>query len=112
MILRTTNEGTGAYDGDSLNQANVANGSHMRTDINGTRSWDSGLLRVGLDRWRFATSTLESPGGAHYNFRPTAREVGHWIVAQGRSEKLDKTDFDDPAANSAALSSSWSSVNA
>lgn len=138
MILRATNQGPSAYNGRALNQSNVADDDHMRTDANGKTAWDSGLFRRGLNRWRgdtfyanlaspsnkefrqalltdikknipFGASTLENAGGSHYNFHPNAT-IGHWIVALGWKNKLDNTVFDDPAANSSALSSSWSNV--
>lgn len=57
-------------------------------------------------------STYEAANLGHYNHHPVAQEVGHWIVGQGYSDSGNTASFDDPAANSSALSSAWDSVAA
>lgn len=57
----------------------------------------------------FGVSTLELYNSAHYNGHPNST-IGHWIVGQGYLDYRDTTSFDDPAANSSALSQSWDGV--
>ncbi|MGO4255690.1 C39 family peptidase [Marmoricola sp. RAF53] len=56
MILAYKNEGPSALTGAVQNQYNIGDASHMRTDINGKTGWDSGLFRIGLNKWRVGTS--------------------------------------------------------
>lgn len=56
MILKYMNEGVSALTGESQIQENIANASHMRTDINGKTAWDSGLFRTGLNKWRVGSA--------------------------------------------------------
>lgn len=140
MIMRSTNQGNSAYNGATLTQVNMASDAHMKTDTNGKTAWASGYFRTGINRWRgdsfyvnltaptnqqfksalasdidrgytFGVSTVELIGGPHYNFHPSTQEIGHWITAHGYADSLATTKFADPAANSSALSSAWSSVN-
>ena len=68
-------------------------------------------LRYDIDRGLpFGVATIEYSGRAHYNFHPSEQEIGHWIVAQGYADNLDRTSFDDPAANAPGLSSAWGNV--
>ncbi len=104
---------TSRYDGTALSQAGLANANHMRTDINGSTDWSSGLYVTGVNRWRgtnwyvqvhapsatllpnvftysidangmpFSGDTVEFANGAHYNLHPQDKTIGHWITAYG-----------------------------
>lgn len=106
---------TSRYDGSSLSQANLANANHMRTTINGSTDWSTGLYVTGVNRWRgtnwyvqvhapsatlltnvftysmdangmpFSGDTVEFANGAHYNGHPQDKTIGHWITAYGYS---------------------------
>lgn len=56
MLLQYRNEGASALTGVSLTQAHVADANHMRTDVNGKTAWDTGLFRIGLNKWRVGSS--------------------------------------------------------
>lgn len=71
MVLRYLSEGDSAYNGASLTQDHVAGADHMRTDINGSTPWSSGLFRTGLNRWREGTNRgfyviLASPSNSDF----------------------------------------------
>lgn len=104
---------TSRYDGSALSQIGLANANHMRTDINRSTDWSSGLYVTGVNRWRgtnyyvqvnapsaalltnvftysmdvngmpFSGDTVEFAGGAHYNQHPQNKTIGHWITAYG-----------------------------
>lgn len=106
---------TSRYDGSVLSQTNLANANHMRTDINGSTDWASGLYVTGVNRWRgtnyyvqvhapsgvlltdtfaysmdvhgmpFSGDTVEFVNGPHYNGHPKNLLIGHWITAYGYS---------------------------
>ncbi|MBF4162198.1 C39 family peptidase [Nocardioides acrostichi] len=131
MILRSTNEGASAYNGESLTQDHVADDAHTKTASLQVTAWASGNFRRGLNRWRgdtaysnleepttkkftsalhgnikrnkpFGVSTIEFKNGLHYNGHPDMT-LGHWIVAYGWADKLATIRFADPAAGSDAL---------
>ncbi len=57
MILKFFQKDVSAFDGTGLTQGHVGNANHMRTDINGKTAYASGLLRIGLNRWRVGSNT-------------------------------------------------------
>jgi hypothetical protein len=105
---------TSRYDGAALSQANLANSNHMKTDLNHSTDWATGLFVTGVNRWRginyyvqvhapsatllpnvftysmdangmpFSGDTVELLNGSHYNGHPN-QLIGHWITAYGYS---------------------------
>jgi hypothetical protein len=76
MILNYKNEGPSAFNGETQTQAHIADAYHMRTDINGKTGWDSGLFRIGLNKWRVGSEI----GYYTDNGAPTAAEFESALV--------------------------------
>lgn len=56
MLLKYLQAGTSAYNGASQDQEHIGGADHMRTEINQVTAWDSGLFRIGINRWREGTN--------------------------------------------------------
>lgn len=133
MILYWLQSGPSAATGVTQTQGNIGNADHMRTDINGKTGWDTGLFRIGLNKWRgntyyvdvdkptgaklvsslvydidkyypLAADTVEFAGGYHYNGHPANQTIGHWIVGHGYTNYGETAKFADPST------SVWSSA--
>ena len=59
--------------------------------------------------WMIASDMYEKASGPHYNHHP-AHVIAHWTTIYGYSASGDTFKFQDPAANSPALSASWDAV--
>ncbi len=121
---------------ETLSQSHLADSSHMLTSQNGQTDWYDRSFVIGMNRWvsgspwhqlsspttqrltavvaqsidhnkPVAVSTVEYNGQAHYNFHPSFETIGHWILIRGYEARFTKLAFDDPSANSPALSSNW-----
>jgi hypothetical protein len=69
--------------------------------------------KVTLDidvEWMIASDMYEKASGPHYNHHPVDKLIAHWTTIYGFAASGDTFRFQDPAANSPALNSSWDAV--
>jgi hypothetical protein len=132
---------TSAWDGTALSQARLATSTYTNAGSSGGTDWIHDDMTRALNRWLFdggtayvqwspdSTSSLKSKvtldididwmvasdmhekaGGNHYNHHPD-KDISHWTTIYGYAESGGTFRFQDPAANSPALSSAWDNVN-